>query len=451
MAEIAPFRALRYNPRLVPDLAEVVTPPYDVISPRAQERYYARHPRNMVRLILPKEAEPDSPGEDRYARAARAFAAWRGEGVLRRDPEPAVYLYELEFAAGGGRRLRRRGLLALMRLHPYEDRVVFPHEQTFARYRDDRLSLMRACPANLEPIFGIYPGPAAPVTALLDRHMSGWPEVDFRDEDDGRHRLWLLGDPAETAGLAGLLRDRPVVIADGHHRYETALNFRAERRARAGIPGEAGPGRPDDFVMANLVHVEDPGLIVLPTHRLVCQPPRVSGAELEAALAAHFHIRHVALDPADVSASLRSALAELGRRGDERAAFAVYPGGEAVWVVELASDACMQELAAAGHSAAYAGFDVAILHRLVIEGILGVRAAGQADEAVRYTRDAEEALAAVRRGEAHVALFLRPPRVAQVVGLALSGERLPQKSTYFFPKVPSGLVINPLNPDSSMP
>ncbi|RPH99947.1 MAG: DUF1015 family protein, partial [Zetaproteobacteria bacterium] len=193
MAEIIPFRALRYNPRLVPDLERVVAPPYDVISPEAQERYHARHPYNVVRLILGKGEASDTADDNRYTRAAATFVDWRRAGILRRDAVPSMYLYEQEFSLGDGPRLRRRGLLALVRLHEYAERAILPHERTFSRYKDDRLRLMRACPANLEAILGFYPGPNPTVTAILDRHAEADPAVRLLDEDGVGHRLWLLG------------------------------------------------------------------------------------------------------------------------------------------------------------------------------------------------------------------------------------------------------------------
>src|SRR5574341_1622566 len=171
VAEIVPFRALRYNPRFVPDLKLVVAPPYDVISPEAQERYHARHPQNVVRLILARQTETGLPGKDRYARSARTFAEWQAAGILRRDPEPAIYLDEQEFSVGEEHRLRRRGLMAMVRLHEYDGKVIFLHERAFSRYKDDRRQLMRACPANLEAILGFYPGPAVPISGILDRRM----------------------------------------------------------------------------------------------------------------------------------------------------------------------------------------------------------------------------------------------------------------------------------------
>ena len=443
MAEIIPFRALRYDPRVVPDLAQVVAPPYDVISPDAQDRYYARHPYNVVRLILAKDAT-DASGRDRYASAALTFDDWRRGGILGRDPTPAVYLYEQEFSLGDSQRLRRRGMLALVQLHDYAERVIFPHERTFSRYKDDRLRLMRACPANLEAILGFFPGPNPGVAAVLDRHLATDPTVTVVDEDGVGHRLWLVHEPVELEALQSALRERPIVIADGHHRYETALNFRNERQARDATGPEAAC-RPDGFVLMNLVPADDPGLVILPTHRVVRRPIADAGETLAAALARHFRITPHPVDIGNPLPGLRAALADLTRRGSAGTTCAVYAGGAAVLVLELTDPTTTQALLAEGRAPAYATLDVAVLHRLLVEGILGVPATSHGDDALQYTRDATQAFAEVASGRASFGLFLNPPRVDQVQAVAMAGERMPQKSTFFYPKVLSGLVINPLD------
>jgi uncharacterized protein (DUF1015 family) len=450
MAEIIPFRALRYNPRFVPDLTTVVAPPYDVISPQAQERYYARHPYNVVRLILAKGDGTGPIGDGRYARAAETFAAWRQKGILQRDSTPTIYLYEQEFSAERSHRLRRRGFLALIRLHEYAEGVIFPHERTFSHYKDDRLRLMRACPANLEAILGFYPG-SNPAGAILDRCMEADPTVHLVDEDGVDHRIWLLQVPEDVASLQAALRDRPIVIADGHHRYETAVNFRDERRVSDPVPPEVARRRLESFVLMNLVRADDPGLIILPTHRLIRRRPTCLGEEFDALLARQFRIHRFPLNVSDPLRSLRIALAELTQRRGTIVACALYAGGTEILVLELADQAVPQAFLAEGRGAAFAELDVAILHRLLIEGILGVPPTSQADDAIQYTRDESHALKAVMSGEAHAALFLNPPRVEQVQAVAMAGERMPQKSTFFFPKVLSGLVISPIDPGELAP
>jgi uncharacterized protein (DUF1015 family) len=446
MAEIIPFRALRYNPQFVPDLKLVVAPPYDVISPQAQERYHARHPHNLVRLTLPKEGGDAATGRDRYDRAAQAFAAWQAEGILRRDPEDGIYLYEQEFSVGEEHRIARRGVMAPMRLANYEEKVVFPHERTFAKYREDRLRLMRACPANLEPIFAFYPRGDLRIRALLDQGMESDPQVQVVDEDGIRHRLWILRKPTDIAALIQALQDRPVIIADGHHRYETALNFRRERRGQDAAPPGVQRRRLDDYVLTYLVSAEDPGLVILPTHRLIRQRPVLGGEALRRALTRHFRVETAALDPANPVTSLRIVLADLTRRRRDAVVFGLYAGAQEMLTLELTDLAVIDNLVAAGRSPEYARLDVAILHRVVIEQILGIQPTGEADDSISYTRDEAQALAAVASGEAHLAMFQNPPRVEQVQAVAMAGERMPQKSTFFYPKLLSGLVINPLDP-----
>jgi uncharacterized protein (DUF1015 family) len=451
MAEIIPFRALRYSPQFVPDLKLVVAPPYDVISPEAQERYHARHPLNVVRLILAREGGEDASGRDRYERAARTFTAWQADRILRRDSEAGIYLYEQEFSLGEGHRIRRRGFMALLRLASYEEKVVFPHERTFAKYREDRLRLMRACPANLEPILCFYPGLDESVRSLLDRGMEVDPLVQLVDEDDIQHRLWRLTERSAVATCVEALRDRAVIIADGHHRYETAVNFRDERRAEDAAPPEVERRRPHNFVLTCLVGAEEPGLVILPTHRVIRQRPAREGAALRQALARHFRVETAPLDPGNPVMSLRIVLADLSRRRHGAVVFGLYAGGQEVMVLELTDTAVIDRLVADGHSPEYARLDVVILHRLVIEQILGIQPTGHADDGIAYLRDEAQTLAAVASGEAHVALFQNPPRVEQVQAVAMAGERMPQKSTFFYPKLLSGLVINPLDAGEPTP
>ncbi len=442
MADILPFRALRYNPEFVPDLTAVVTPPYDVISPEAQARYHARNPYNFVRLILAREDPPDVTGRDRYDRSARAYGAWRKEGILRPDPAPAVYLYEQEFDLDGGARLRRRGFLACVRLEDYDRGVVFPHEHTFSRPKDDRLRLMHACPANLEAILAFYAGPAAPLTDLLDRHLAAPPAVRVADEEGVTHRLWMLTDTADIGRLQTMLADRPVFIADGHHRYETALKYRNERRRELPSPGDASA--PHEFVLANLIHAEDPGLVILPTHRIFLQSPGLRGHALREKLARYFRLSDFPAGSGGSAAAVRSALADMAREEAGGVTCVLALRGESCVRLTLQDEAVIRALIAEGHPEAYARLPVAVLHRLLVEEILRLGHPEVGDDAIQYTRDPDEALRAVAEDRAEAALFLTPPRVEDVRAIAVAGGRMPHKSTYFYPKVLSGLVLNPL-------
>lgn len=441
MATIRPFRALRFDPRAVPDLAAVVTPPYDVISPQAQARYYDRHPQNVIRLILPREADAAAQGRDRYAQAAETLRAWQGGGILRRDPVPALYLYAQRFDLAPGRQLVRRGMLALVRLESYDARIVFPHERTFARHKEDRLRLTRACHAQLEAILGFYPGAPDPVREALDRGMGTPPQVEVTDEEGVEHRLWAVTDSGEIGRLVRLFQERPVFIADGHHRYETALRYRDERRAELGEPAGAAGRRPHDFVLMNLVQAEDPGLVILPTHRIIRTRPARSGEALRQALETDFAIQ--AVPASDAAAGIRRLLEECRHRGE--VGFGLLEAGGGASFLRLRRGPS----AAARRSGEAAALDVTILHRQVIEQGMGLGAEASG-EAIGYTHDAHAAAEAVHRGEAAAALFQNPPPVAQVQAVAERGETMPQKSTYFYPKNVSGLVMSPLDPAESL-
>ena len=426
MAEIAPFRALRYNPRLVPDLRAVVTPPYDIISPEAQAGYYARDPYNVVRLVLAQHNAPETPGLDRYQAAARTYAAWRREGVLIRDAEPGIYVYEQAFTVAG-HSYRRRGILALLKLAEYGEGVVFPHERTFPRHKDDRLQLMRACPAHLESILAFYPSQTRSLSALLDQCMQNDPLA--RVVDDGTaHQLWSMSDAASVAVAVQALKDQPVIIADGHHRYETALNFRNERTRTDLARG------PEQFVLVHLVAVTDPGLLILPTHRLVRGPIPL---DIEARLGQGFAVECFAARDA---AHLRGMLAE--SRGTQGVSFLMYIGKGATLRLRGTGGPNADSIGSAMWP------DADVLHRQIFGECLDL---GPEPDRIAYTHSEAEAIAAVDAGSASLACLMTPPSVAQVQAVALSGGRMPQKSTYFYPKVMSGLVLHPIEEGERVP
>lgn len=433
MPEIAPFRGLRFNAAKVPDPSRVVTPPYDVISRQDQERYYARHPHNVIRLILAKGG--GGGGEERYAEAARTYRDWLEAGVLVRDPEPALYLHEQEFVAPGDGGRRRRGLICLARLHDYREGVVFAHEQTFIHYRKDRLALLRACPANLSQVLAFYPGPRRAVDALFDHVAAGPPAVTVRDDEGGSHRLWVLTGAATIRALAAELKERPLIIADGHHRYETALAFRDEMRALDDAPAPLRLRRTYNYMMMMLVSGEDPGLVILPTHRIVRQMP-VPWETLRAEIARWFD-----LETHPLSAGLPALVAALDRVGREQPSLLFYPGGDEGLLARLRS------LPPEGEAVRgpLRDLDVSLLHGLVLGRLAGYSPEGR--DAIEYTRDADAAVAAVREGEARLAVLLNPPDPGRIQAVAMAGLRMPQKSTYFYPKLLTGLVINPIHPD----
>jgi uncharacterized protein (DUF1015 family) len=441
MADVRPLPGIRFTS--ADHLAALVTPPYDVISPEAQSRYYERDPHNVVRLELGREEPNDDDLDNRYTRAAATFAEWRRDGVLAQDP-PQLYLYEQRFAVAGSD-YRRLALLARVRLESWEAGVILPHEHTLSKPKNDRLKLLRACAANLSPLMVLYDDPEAQLAALLQPEMEAPAHADFADEAGEQHRLWPLQDEALAARAAEFFRDRQLYIADGHHRYETALTYRDEQHAlRHDVPEDDA----SNFTLMALSAIEDAGLVVLPTHRVLRDLDPVLVAGLGEQLSRYFVV--TPLDTPDAEAAL-TALAEAGENGTQGSAAFVVAGPNGLLLLRLSSAGrqAMSQLPSehADTSTAWRALDLAILHELVLRRGLGIT-----DEQVRagkhisYTRDAAAALAAVRARPdgTTLAVLVRPTPPVAIRDVARAGDRMPQKSTYFYPKLITGLVINPV-------
>ena len=430
MAEVFPFSALRYDPARV-ELAQVVTQPYDKITPAMQQRYYDAGPHNLVRIILGKSNPGDGEGESVYTRAAASFQQWRREGILRADPEPGFYAYSQQFALPGesGAVRERRGFIGLGRIEDYSAGIVFRHEQTLSRPKADRLNLLRATRAHFGQIFMLYCDPQRALDQLVVPHRQ--PEIEVRDEYGVLHRVWRVADPAAVAAIRERMRGHELVIADGHHRYETALAYRDQRRAHAGA---VDPEAPYERVMMTFVNAHGAGLVILPTHRLVHGLTDFQPAAMVAAarsfftvddVTAHFQPeRPLALMPP--AAPGETALLAVTRRQ----AFLLRAG-------QGARHPALQDV-----SPGLAELDVVRLHKVLLESALGISEDAIRDQAnIAYLRDAEEAVARARDGQADVAFLMNPIGVEQVTALARAGQVLPQKSTDFYPKLLSGLAI----------
>jgi uncharacterized protein (DUF1015 family) len=426
MAVIVPFAGLRYDPGRVGDLSRVLAPPYDVISEAERAALEASHPQNVVRLELPR-----GEGDERYADAGRSLGAWRAEGILRAEAAPAFYVYEQQFTLpqAPGRVFSRRGFFAAVRLEPFERRVVLPHEKTLSGPKEDRLKLMRATRTQISPIFGLYRDAEGAAREVIDAAAAGTPAVDTTTPDGVRHRLWRLDEPAAIGRLQALLADKQILIADGHHRYETMLGLGPELRALDFAAGGAAA----DFGMMFLARAEDPGLLVLPTHRLVRGLPEFDVAELRAAAG-------VAFDIVDGDEATAEAIEErLGREGTAGVVFAMrVPGRDRTAWLTLKS---IVDLSALGPPALRM-LDVTVLHGVILAPILGIDAAALESQAyLGYTHDTAEALRQVAAGQAQAAFFMNPTKIDEVLAACEAGFVLPQKSTYFQPKLATGLVM----------
>ena len=440
MPEIRPFRGLRFEPDSVGDLANVVSPPYDVISPVQQRALMARDPHNVVRLDLPADELGDEP-DDRYRRAARTFAAWRSDGSFRKDPKPSLYVYEQTYRVPGTDIERtQRGFFGRLRLEPLvAGGGVLPHERTLSGPKEDRYKLLRATGANFSPVVGLYADASGDASELLGRIARTTSTIDLRDDDGVRHRLWVVpGDDDETGPVKRLIAAAaaaPITIADGHHRYETALRYRDERRMSRSC--EEDP--PFDYLMMLFLETTAEPLTVLPTHRVVRGLGETGVEALWAGLGDLFDVERIAAS-AELEARFGTAAAATAG-GNGRFGLWTRDGGA---VLVARRDAFAADLPPG--SDALRRLDVVLL-QVALDRLCGIDPeATAAGGRVAYTKAAAEAIGWVDRAEdgSDAAFLLEPTPVAEITAVALAGDVMPQKSTYFYPKPVTGLVINPL-------
>jgi uncharacterized protein (DUF1015 family) len=440
MADIYPFRAFRFNPQQV-SLAQVVTQPYDKITPTLQEHYYEASPHNLVRIILGRREANDNPANNVYSRAAAHFRDWRRQGILRQDSLPSIYIYSQRFSLPNSTtELERRGFIALGRIEDYSAGVVFRHEQTLAKPKADRLDLLRATRAHFGQIFMLYED-AGEIESLLATDAE--PDISVADEYGVVHRLWQVTDPQLIGSVRTAMSDKKLIIADGHHRYETALTYRNERRAADSnsAPAAEPASVPSEFVMMTLVNMNSPALLILPTHRLVHSLPSFSEDFFRNSARAFFDVDEI--DPALDAPRATAILRESGRAGTtilavtaNRAFLLHHPNPNTPQVF-------------AGLSIRQQALDVVQLHKCLLEKVLQL-----SEESIRnqqnlsYIREAAEALSRVRNAgdpAANIAFLMNPCRMSQVRNIAFANEVMPQKSTDFYPKLLSGLTVYALD------
>src|SRR5208337_2339714 len=438
MAQIFPFRAWRYNPSAV-RLEDVVTQPYDKISPSMQQAYYQRSPFNLVRIILGKPEQSDAErGENVYTRAARDFAAWRKQGVLAQEKDPCIFAYAQRFKVPGTQVIKeRRGFIALGQLHDYDEKVVFRHEQTLSKPKSDRLNLLRATHAHFGQIFMLYSDPAGSVEKIL-YDGAGPADAEATDEYGVLHRLWKVSDPAIINQLTAAMADKKLIIADGHHRYETALNYSKEHapaKIESGAAGLPQPAYPEAAAMMTFVNMDSDGLVILPTHRVVHSLTNFAPDVFFKAAKAFFDVD---IQPPCNAEQLIDTL----RRQSGTAFIAVTKGGDYL----LRSKPESVAAALAHLPEGQRQLDLSCLHSIVFDRLLGLDAEKVREQTnLRYLRDAAEAVGQVRAGDANVAFLTNPVSMEQLKNVAFAGEVMPQKATDFFPKLLSGLTIYALD------
>ncbi len=437
MASILPLQGTLYNPAVVGDIRDVVAPPYDVIDAATQRALYERHPQNIVRLELGLDEPGDGPTSNKYTRAAAWLKDWLRTGALRRDSQPAVYYHTVEYRmpAGDpdGSMRTLKGFLATAELEEFGTGHIYPHENTRTAAKTDRLNLLEACRANFSPIWALYSDPDGSVIALLERAVEAdKPRIEFQDDAGFRQRLWAVTDPAVLDQLVAAMKPKPLFIADGHHRYETALTYRRLRRERAGASTSVAR-QPYDSVLMLFAGLEDPGLTVLPTHRVLrtAVPPV---QRLQSLLGEAFEFHAFPFTSADEPAVRRRFLQALRERGQFATVFGFASRNAGVYTI-LALRPQHRPSTASPRDR----LDVSILQHQVIAKLCPTR---REQETILYTKDDDEALDRVRQGTGEAAFLLNPTKVGEVRAVASAGERMPHKSTYFFPKPLTGLVIN---------
>jgi uncharacterized protein (DUF1015 family) len=444
--EVRPLCALHYDPEKVSELGLCLCQPYDVISPQMQEEYYRQHPYNVIRLILNKERPGDDERENPYTRASRLLSQWRDGGILKQTRRPSFYVYEQEFDIPEIGRKKVKGFIGLVRLQDYESGRILPHEKIMTRPMEDRVRLTQTTATQFEYIWGIYQDRAYVIDNLLDEAEQETPIVDFYEEKTFvKHRMWRMLDPARCEAIRRTMDRLRIYIADGHHRYQAMLNIRTEMRQR--YP-EAGPEAPWEFIMMFLVNSEHEGLTILPTHRLLfdLDLKRRSLSELHLSIQEHFHVKSYPFANHNEKEARRRWLRDLRDAEPGVHKFgALLAGLNRYFLITLKDAEAYEEMVDLDNTSAWKLLDVNILNTLILNRIVGLTEEELAAQRnVRYTKDLEEAAALVRLGQMQVALILNATRLSDIITIAENGERMPRKSTHFYPKPLSGLVFYPM-------
>ncbi len=437
MAEVKPFKGVLYNTKHIVDLAKVIAPPYDVISTGYQNDLYQRHPNNIIRLILGKKEPEDTDTEDLHQRSADHFKQWLADDILVHDSTEAFYLTSVEFSVED-RRVTRHGIIGLVRLEPFDKGVVLPHERTFSKVKSERLSLMKHSRANFCSIFGLY----SDNEGILDRMKasvdSQTADIDIADDQGVRHRLWRLTEGRSISDIQTALAGKTIYIADGHHRYETALNYRQWLKEN---DSEFNDHHPANYVMMSLSSLEDPGMVIFPAHRLIKEVPEQDRASLIPKLSRFFDVQSISMNQGADMALLKADTALAANK--HRNALVLYMKEDNDIHVLVLKDGVMQERYGNELPEPLLDLDVTVLTHLIMMDLLGFDKTRLDDATtISYRTTSQDAVDTVADGKADVAFILNPTRIEQVQRVAEHGLIMPRKSTYFYPKIISGQVMN---------
>lgn len=446
MAKVKPLEGLVFNKENVGDMSKVVAPPYDVISSDMQSSLYERHENNVVRLILGKQSEADSETDSRYTRSAAEFNKWKESGVLKKD-EPTIYFYVQKFKAPDGRDITRRGFLARFKIEDYGDGGIHAHEKTLSGPKTDRLNLTKACKANFSPIFGLFieDNKGELINDILDKAKGGELFIDAVGDDGVTNNVWAIRDSKVIEQVGSLMSDKDMFIADGHHRYDTALNYRNLMREEN--PNFTGD-EPYNFVLMYFASMADKGLEIFPIHRVIHNLSLFNVDSFLEKCQEFFHIDELQFEAANEAEMRKDLMKRLEDKGDN-IRFGVYVGGsESYLIFTLKNKKIMDDVFGSEMPEVYKTLDVSVLHTLVLDKILGIDKEAQASQTnIIYRKDLPTALDEVNNASGQVAFIMNPTEIGQVREVSEAGLLMPQKSTFFYPKILSGLVINPLSDD----
>ncbi len=435
MATILPFKGLRFNPEKIKDISKVITPPYDVISEKERDDYYQLHPDNIIRLILSKDHPGDDQSNNKYTRSAEFFDTWRKEEILKEETEPAIYIYAQEFTLSDKKYIRR-GFISLVKLEDFQTGEIYPHEHTLAKPKEDRMNLMKACNANLSQVFTFFEDEDAKISSFLHKTSEGDPDIDFTDIYGVRNSLWAIKDKSVIEKLIVQMKDRALFIADGHHRYETALFYRDLVKGTEKEQNSAEYS-PADYIMMMCVSMEDPGLQILPTHRLARNIENLDPEKIRSSLNEIFDISDLGSDCN--AETLTQKLSEDSHK--HKIAMYIGESDKKFYMLTLRDEKLLDPILT-GEYVEWKSIDTGILHGVIFDRALGIQAKNiSKSENVKYNQGVEDSVAKVNEGEYQIAFFLNPTKISQIKDIATKRHKMPPKATYFYPKLMTGMVV----------